>query len=117
MYGIFQTHQLTTWVNIAVHDHILKGSMHRDRRIHIERDIIGCLYFCQAWLFCKTNKKYFYFFTTQNLGVVSADFLYKSVSELCLFISRIARYLPKQTTFPLYVYTEISLVPWQCQLA
>ena len=36
----------------------------------------------------------FYFFTTQILGAVAADLLYKSVPGLCLIISRAARYLP-----------------------
>ena len=47
------------------------------------------------WLFGKTNKNYFYFFTTQNLGAVATDLLYKSVLGLCQIISRAARYMPK----------------------
>ena len=37
----------------------------------------------------------YYFLTTQILGAVAADLLYKSVLGLCLIISRAARYLPK----------------------
>ena len=37
----------------------------------------------------------YYFFTTQILGAVAADLLYKSMPGLCLIISRAARYLPK----------------------
>ena len=50
--------------------------------------------FCEAWLFCKTNKQK-NLFTTKNLGAVAAGLLYKSVLGLCLNISRAARYLPK----------------------
>ena len=47
------------------------------------------------WLFCNTNNFLFiYLFTTQILGAVAADLLYKSVPGLCLIISRAARYLP-----------------------
>ena len=76
-----------------------------DRSIHIERECLGCFYFCKAWLFCKTSKKYFYFFTTQNIGAVAADLLYKSVLGLCLIISRAARYLPK---------LALNNIPSQC---
>ena len=37
----------------------------------------------------------YYFFTTQILGAVAADLLYKSMLGLCLIISRAASYLPK----------------------
>ena len=42
------------------------------------------------------KQKIFYFFTTKNLCAVAADLLYKSVSGLCLTISRAAKAGPKQ---------------------
>ena len=59
--------------------------------------MFGCYTFAKIGCFVKQNKTktYFYFFTTQNLGAVAADLLYKSVLGLCLIISRAARYLPK----------------------
>ena len=57
--------------------------------------MFGCFTFAKLGCFVKLNKKYFYFVTTQKVGVVAADLVYKSVSGLCLIISRAARYLPK----------------------
>ena len=66
--------------------------------------MIDCFTFPK--LSCFVKQKIFYFFTTQNLGAVAADLLYKSALGLCLITSRATRYL----TFPLYVYTRISMV-------
>ena len=55
--------------------------------------MFGC-FFTFAKLGCFV-KKYFYFFNAQNLGAVAADLLYKSMSGLCLMISRAARCQPK----------------------
>ena len=69
----------------------LKWKLHRDRSKTIEN---GCFTIAKLGCLVKQNKKYFYFFTTQNLGAVAADLLYKSVPGLCLIFSRAARYLP-----------------------
>ena len=45
-------------------------------------------------MFCKTNNKYFSFFTTRILGAVTADLHYISMPGLFPIISRAARYLP-----------------------
>ena len=60
--------------------------------------------------FWETKQNIFYFFTTQNLGAVATDLLYKSVLGLCLIISRAARYLPKPAlnNIPsLFVYYDL----------
>ena len=67
------------------------GSIHIDHSIHIERECWTVL----LVLFVKQTKYIFYLSTTQNLGAVAADLLYKSVPGLCPIISRAARYLPK----------------------
>ena len=54
--------------------------------------MFGCFYFCKAWMFGKTYKKYFEFFTTSNFR--AAGLLYKSMPGLCLIMSRAAKYLP-----------------------
>ena len=43
----------------------------------------------------KDNFVFYYFFTSQILGAMAADLLYKSMPGLCLIISGVARYLPK----------------------
>ena len=103
--------RLTTVVNIIKSTIVnydvsvlMTGKMPRAQRQHrnlrrdcsIHKDIECLAVFTFTKLGCFVNKpKYFYFFTTQNLGVVPADLLYKSVPWLCLIISRAARYLPK----------------------
>ena len=64
---------------------------HRDRSTHIQRECLAVFTFAKPGCFVK-HIKYFYFFTTQILGAVAADLLYKSVPGLCLIISRAARY-------------------------
>ena len=68
------------------------GLIHRYCSVHIEWK---CLAILLLLSFCETKQNIFYFFTTQNLGAVATDLLYKSVLGLCLMISRAARYLPK----------------------
>ena len=72
--------------------------------------MFGCFTFAKLDRFVKQNKKYFLFFTNQNLGAVAADFLDKSMLGLCLIISRAARYLPKPAlnNIPsLFVYYDL----------
>ena len=59
--------------------------------------MFGCFIFAKLACFVKQNKTYLYSFSTQNLGAVAADLLYKSMPGLCLIISRAATYLPKPT--------------------
>jgi len=68
---------------------------HRDRSIHIERECLAVSTFAKLGYFVRQICFFYYFFTTQILGAVAADLLYKSVLGLCLIISRAARYLPK----------------------
>ena len=67
--------------------------------------MLVCFTFAKLGSFVKP-KNIFYFFTTQYLGAVAADLLYKPVPGFCLIVSRAVRYLPKlaQTTFPLYAH-------------
>ena len=69
--------------------------------------MFGC-FFTFAKLGCFV-KKYFYFFTAKNLGAVAADLLYKSMSGLCLMISRAARYQPNPSLCVYYDLYEFKL--------
>ena len=71
-----------------------KDYKHRDRSIYIERECLAVSTFARLGYFVR-QICFYYFFTTQILGAVAADLLYKSVLGLCLIISRAARYLPK----------------------
>ena len=61
--------------------------------------MIDCFTFPK--LSCFVKQKIFYFFTTQNLGAVAADLLYKSVPELSQEPPDICQSQP-YTTSPLY---------------
>ena len=56
--------------------------MHRDYNIHIERECLAVLLLLILAVLYNKNE-YVYFFTTQNLGAVAADLLYKNVTGLC----------------------------------
>ena len=59
-----------------------------EQRDRTHREIMfGCFTFAKIGCFVK---QFFQFFTTQNLGAVAADLLYKSVAGLCLIFSRAA---------------------------
>ena len=68
---------------------------HRDRSKHIERECLDVFTFAKFGCFVRPICLFYYFFTTQILGAVAADLLYKSVPGLCLIFSRAARYPPK----------------------
>ena len=84
----------------------LKWKLHRDRIKTIEN---GCFTIYKLGCLVKQNKKYFYFFTTQNLGAVAADLLYKFMPGLglSLIISRAAKAGPKQHSLSLSVYNNL----------
>ena len=67
---------------------------HRYRCIHIERECLAVSTFAKLGYFVSIKLFFYCFFTTQILGAVAAELLYKSMPGLCLIISRAARYLP-----------------------
>ena len=91
---------------------------HRDSSIHLERECLAVFSFAKLGCFVRLICLFFYyFFTTQILGAVAADLIYKSVPGLCLIISRAARFLLKLALnnilslcvyYNLYVYFPLS---------
>ena len=71
----------------------LLGLVHRNRGINIEREDVWLLLLLLSLAVMKNKIIIFNFFTTQILGAVAADFLYKSVPGLHSFSMCILRSL------------------------
>ena len=68
--------------------------------------MFGCFTFAKLGCFVKQTNN---FFTTQTLGAVGADLLYKTMLGLCLIISRAASYIPSLCVYyDLYGFKGIN---------